>query len=140
MSWDNVTSTHAGLSICEKNNISLCLTWLKKHGITKYKGPVPYSVMDIPRVLKTGRYVGCWQTKPNTLSHRQFDHMTIYKNPKTKQCWAVCNPHDNSEENFSIIQEWCKANDLFCYMLPVSWYDPEAMGVVITTKEEFEHE
>lgn len=132
--WSCITKYDNGSSCSLHSNMDLCNKWIESIGATKYTRYIHYQ--DIPKLLKTGKNTAFFpNTIVNTLDNRIFDHATIYKNTKTKQCWLVCHTYCDCKEIRLKINKWCKQNDLKVTYLEKSWYYPdEATGIVITTR------
>ena len=94
------------------------ISWALKNGYTKHTsvGCMPF---DLPSLLKGKRKKPIHGIEPPC----SFDHLVVYRNPKTNKRVAVFHEYPRAaQEKKEIIQAWCNENGLNLKQMSYSWY------------------
>ena len=102
---------------------------IEKYGLVDYYYGSNVSLVDVPRILKTGSHRTHTKEKPVTCSHTYFDH-PIWVRDANKKSYLVCHAYISDKDLETVVMEWAKFYGLKCEAID-NWYGFDTTAFII---------
>lgn len=101
---------------------------IEKYGLVDYYYGSNISLVDVPRILKTGSHRTHPNEMPLTLGYPHFDH-PIWFRDADKKSYLTCHSYI-SDKHWEEIKGWCEYHGLKCETID-NWYGFDTTAFIV---------